>query len=229
MRWRALPAAIAGALAMLVLLFVLAERPGRARTSADVTVLVVDHGYHAGLIVPRAHLAARATALGLPALKDMVARFVAYEWLEVGWGDEGFYRRVPGPGALTVPLALKALFGPDNPSVLHLVGFSGAPPAYFEHSDLMRVRVDAAGFDAIARAMASSLPIAPGHVEPLGTGLYGASLFFRAAGAYHLVSNCNHWVARVLNAAGVPISMAAATLSPGLMIDLRWRGTGEAP
>src|SRR3712207_8668119 len=38
----------------------------------------------------------------------------------------------------------------------------------------------------------------------LGPGLYGPSLFFRADGAFHLLSVCNHWTARLLHEAGLP-------------------------
>jgi len=232
MRRRGLAAGLAGALAALLLLFVLTDLPGRtgAPSGDRVAVMVVDHGYHAGLVLPRALLAERAAALGLPQLRDMASRFVAYDWLEVGWGDEGFYRHAPEIGALTLPRALKALFGTDNPSVLHVVGFSGPPAAYFHLSDMVRLDVARADFDHIARNIAATLaPQAQGASEPLSSGLYGASLFFRADGAYHLARNCNHWVARVLNGAGVPVSLAAATVSSGLLADLRWRGGATAP
>jgi hypothetical protein len=59
--------------------------------------------------------------------------------------------------------------------------------------------------------------------KELGPGLYGTSLFFRANGAFHLFNVCNHWIARVLDAAGIPTAPVLATLSFGLLLDLRWR------
>lgn len=239
MRRRALPGILAGTLAALLLLFILTDLPGRPNGPGgqgmdvpvqDVPVMVVDHGYHAGIILPRALLYERADALGLPRLREVARQFVAYEWLELGWGDEGFYRHVPEVAALSLPLALKALFGADNPSVLHVVGFSGPPKDYFSLSDLVRIPADRDGLDGIARAIEAVLASARGEgVQPLGAGLYGTSLFFRAVGAYHLTSNCNHWVARLVNAAGAPVSLAAATASFGLLADLRLRGGASAP
>lgn len=229
---RGLAAGVAGALAALLLLFVLTDLPGRTGAPAGdrVAVMVVDHGYHAGLVLPRALLTERAAALGLPQLREMANRFVAYDWLEVGWGDEGFYRHATEIGALTLPQALKALFGTDNPSVLHVVGFSGSPAAYFHLSDVARLDMGPADFDQVARNIAATLaPQARDASESMGPGLYGASLFFRADGAYHLARNCNHWVARVLNGAGIPVSLAAATVSSGLLADLRWRGGATLP
>ncbi|MFO7315144.1 DUF2459 domain-containing protein, partial [Rhodothermus marinus] len=50
-------------------------------------------------------------------------------------------------------------------------------------------------------------------------GLYGRESFFYAAhGRYHLFNNCNHWVARALRAAGLPVH-------PGRTLTIRdlWR------
>ena len=228
---RALLAILGGALAAILALLILTDLPGQPERgrSGEIAVRVVDHGYHAGIVLPRAALATQARALGLPRLEQVAGRFTAYGWLEVGWGDEGFYRHVPAVTDLTLPLALKALFGADNPSVLHVVGLALEPEAMFGTGATLRLDMDAERLGAMARRMEATLASGPdGAPVELGPGLYGPSLFYRASGAYHLTQNCNHWVARLLNAAGVPVSLAAATASAGLMADLRWRsGAGR--
>ena len=57
----------------------------------------------------------------------------------------------------------------------------------------------------------------------LGPGLYGPSLFFRGVETFHAFNVCNHWVAALLAAAGVPTAPVIATLPQGLLIDLTWR------
>jgi hypothetical protein len=57
----------------------------------------------------------------------------------------------------------------------------------------------------------------------LGKGLYGPSLFYRAMDTFHIFNVCNHWVARLLAAAGLPTTPVLATLPPGLLFDLEWR------
>jgi hypothetical protein len=59
--------------------------------------------------------------------------------------------------------------------------------------------------------------------EPLGPGLYGPSLFYRGVETFHIFNVCNHWVARLLSAAGVPTAPVLATLPSGLFLDLQWR------
>lgn len=101
-------AGFAGLLAALGLLLFLGDLPGdydRADAQGDLSLLVVDHGYHSGVILPRAALADRARALGLSRLGTVADRFVAYDHVEIGWGDEGFYRNVPGLSLQSMPHA----------------------------------------------------------------------------------------------------------------------------
>jgi uncharacterized protein (TIGR02117 family) len=195
--------------------------PGAPITEA----FIVSHGYHAGIAVPRAALAEQASRRGLSALGYIAARFADFDWLEIGWGDEGFYRYVPTAESLTVALALRALFRPGNPSVLHVVGVKNDPPAMFANSEVVRVGLSDAGFARVADMLDSTFARSNGSLMPekLGPGLYGTSLFFRANGAFHLFNVCNHWIARVLDAAGIPTAPVLATLPFGLRLDLRWR------
>jgi uncharacterized protein (TIGR02117 family) len=188
-------------------------------------IVIVNHGYHAGIAVPRAALAEQASRRGLSALGYVATRFADFDWLEIGWGDEGFYRYVPTADSLTMALALRALFRPGNPSVLHVVGVKNDPRAMFANSELVPIGLSNAGFARVAALLDSTFARSNGSVMPqeLGPGLYGTSLFFRANGAFHLFNVCNHWTARVLDSAGIPTAPVLATLPFGLLLDLRWR------
>ncbi len=193
---------------------------------APITAIyIVNHGYHAGIAVPRAALAEQASRRGLSALGYVATRFADFDWLEIGWGDEGFYRDVPTVESLTVALALRALFRPGNPSVLHVVGVKNDPRAMFANSDLVPIGLSDVGFARVATMLDSTFARRNDSVTPqeLGPGLYGTSLFFRANDAFHLFNVCNHWIARVLDAAGIPTAPVLATLPFGLLLDLRWR------
>ena len=166
--------------------------PGATTTE----VFVVSHGYHAGIVVPRAALAAAASRQGLAALAART-RFAGFDRLEIGWGDEGFYREVPSAQSLTVALALRPrCSGRSNPTVLQVVGVS-AVRATFPHSDLVRLDLGEAGFARLAEKLDASFARGAGGLPvDLGPGLYGTSLFFRASGAFHLFNVCNHWLSR---------------------------------
>ena len=193
--------------------------------SPATEVFVVSHGYHAGIVVPRRALAEQSGRRGLSALGYVATRFAGYDRVEIGWGDEGFYREVPTLKSLTVALALRALLRPGNPSVLHVVGIEDDPRAMFPNSDLVRIDLGEAGFERLADKLDATFTRGPDGVRPeeLGPGLYGASLFFRANGAFHVLNVCNHWIAGLLDAAGVPTAPILATLPLGLLLDLEWR------
>jgi uncharacterized protein (TIGR02117 family) len=190
----------------------------------SVEIFLVNHGYHTGIVLPRAATADIGERRGLAALVAVTARFAAFSSLEIGWGDEGFYRAAPTIGAVTVPLALRALFWPGNPSVVHVVGLNESPPTVFADSELVSIRLSTDGFAGMLALLdASFARTGRGELTELGPGLYGTSLFYRAVGAFHIFNVCNHWVARLLDAAGVPTSPVLSIAPPGLLLDLRWR------
>lgn len=196
-------------------------RPG----APHVDVFIVTNFYHAGLIVPREALAEAARRHSLPALAAVTARFAPYERLEFGWGDEGFYTRVPSTAELTTALAVRALFMPGNPSVLHVVGFSEPARIAYPQADLVALSLGEAGFERLAAMLDATFARSArdGGVEELGRGLYGHSLFYRAVGTFNVLRVCNHWIADLLGAAGVPTAPVLATMPQGLLWDLTWR------
>ena len=219
---------LAAAVVVLVVLTLASVRPGDrslwpARGAATVAILVVSHGYHSGLVLPRSQLIEVAGRRGHGALVLVGERFAGFDSLEIGWGDEGFYREVPTTAALTVTTALRALLWPGNPSVLHVVGIHADPRSMFPSSDMIGLELSLAGFEHLVDRLARSLAQRSGEPSELGRGLYGTSLFYRANGNFHLLRVCNHWVADLLDAAGVPTAPLPATLPAGLLLDLEWR------
>ncbi len=190
----------------------------------SVKIMLAHNGYHTGVVLPRAAVAELAGRRGHGALIAVATRFSAYGWLEIGWGDEQFYRYVPTPGSLTVGLALHALFGLDNASVLHVVGVTN-PRAVFAQAQMGELDLSTEGFERLVdRIEATFRRDGGGLPENLGPGLYGPSLFYRAVGRFHFLHVCSHWVADMLDAAGVPTAPVFATLPQGLFFDLSMRG-----
>lgn len=199
------------ALALLLLWALVPEAPARRMTGADPgTVWLVDHGYHVGLILRREDLGDAA----------FLADFPAAQWVEIGWGDEGFYTQAATVGDVSAGLAASALLWP-TPSVLHVVALYQPPDTAFDPARMTRLEIDAEGRAALRDAVRAEIA-AP--FERLGDGLYGDSRFYRARSDYHLFNVCNHWLARALNRAGLPASELWSTLPVGLIAELRWRG-----
>lgn len=190
-----------------------------------IQAYVTTNGYHSGIAVPRAALSDVAARQGLAALTMVTTRFADYAWLEIGYGELEFYRSVPTVAAISPMMALRVLFRPGNAAVLHVVGLDRIPPAAFPQAATVRLDLSETGFARMARRVDASFAPGPAGLpaDDLGRGLYGPSRFFRAAGTFHLFHLCNHWVADMLDAAGLPTTPVIDTLAQGLLLDLRWR------
>jgi uncharacterized protein (TIGR02117 family) len=189
-----------------------------------VEVIVVASLYHSGIVLPRAALVDAARRRTLPAMAAVVERFADYPRIEFGWGDEAFYTRVPTSAELTTGLALQALFRPGNTSVLHVVGLHQHPRLAYLTDNIVALQVSEEGFDRLAAMLdATFARDANGAIEEMGRGLYGESQFYRAVGTFNVLRVCNHWIADLLDAAGVPTAPVLATLPQGLLWDLTTR------
>lgn len=193
------PTRPASALALVLLAACAAARPDLYPPPPGTPVVpirLVSHGWHTGLALPRAALAGR-----VPALAGQFAHAV---WLEIGWGDLGFY--TAPDQQITSGLTLQALFA-SRGSVLHVVGLRGTPEQAFPHSDVQPLVLGAAGFAALVDGIEASFERAPdAPAVPLGPGLYGDSRFYAARGHYWALHTCNTWTAERLLEAGCPVT-----------------------
>lgn len=180
-------------------------------------VYVVSHGWHTGLVVPRA---------GLPAgLLPEADELPTAEYLEFGWGEDRFYR-AKDPGIVD---GAKALFW-RNPSVLHVVGFRGPPARFFPDFTMVRVELSEPGMAQLCAFVRESYARdAAGKAQPLGPGLYGEGRFYRATGSYYFPKMCNFWTARALRRAGCPITPAWTISAGNVMFQARGFGTVVQP
>jgi uncharacterized protein (TIGR02117 family) len=225
LRWSGL-----GFLAVLVLLAGFTTRWGDpalyppAAGAPSTLVHVVSHGWHSGLAVPREALRTSADRQGLSRLTPVLDRFRDYPFIEIGWGEERFYRETPSVADVNVASALRALFRPGNKAVLHVVGLERTAPAVFRRSDILAVRLSERGFDRLVAFLdAAVAPDEAGRPREMGQGLYGPSLFYAATGTFSILQVCNQWVTRALGEAGLPYAPLLAHHPAGSFIDLEWR------
>ncbi len=220
----------AAALAVIVLAGATA-RPGNPSLwppkpgEPSIDVFVVSHGYHAGFALSTKALAEVAQRDGHGALLAVAERLGGFPFIEIGWGEEQFYSSVPTLSSLTPRLAVRALFNPDNRSVLHVVALPDQPREVFPSADVVRVPLSQEGYARLVAAIEATFATHgdPASPQILGRGLYRASLFFRAKGHFNILNVCNHWVSDVLAAGGLPVTPVFDTVAPGLLLDLKWR------
>ena len=229
LRWAGWTAA--AAMAVVIVAAFLTARSGDAvlfppPARTGVEIFVAANLYHSGIVIPSPAIAEAARRNSLPALGAIAERFADYPRIEFGWGDEGFYSRVPTSAELTTALALRALFRPNNSSVLHVVGLSEHPRKAYPEASIVMLSLGERGFERLAVMLDASFARTGRDrtIDEIGRGLYGPSRFYRAVGSFNLLRVCNHWIADLLDAAGVPTAPVLATMPQGLLWDLSWRG-----
>lgn len=207
--------------ALLLLLLGLSSCAGLPGPAADGdvagaghSVLLVNHGLHAGLLIARADL-----ARALPALAET---FATGDWVEIGWGDEDFYR-TPQP---SLGLALRALLRP-TPAALHVQPIDGTPRG-LSGGEVVEIRLSEAGYRRLlAFVVASFGRSAQGTPTDLGPGLFIGSRFYRAKGHYSLLRTCNTWLAEALAAGGCPLRPARLVTAGQLLSRLQQMPLGD--
>lgn len=172
---------------------------------ASVTVHVVGHGWHTGIVIRRDDIPTEAWPES--------GRFPAARFLEVGWGDRAFYES-PDAG---VSLALKAAFASAT-SVLHVAGFDRPASESFPRAEIIAIELSRRGMDSLSRFVSQAYARdAAGQPIELGSGLYRGSRFYAATGRYSLVYTCNTWIAEALRAGGCPITPVWAVTAGNLL------------
>ncbi len=178
------------------------------------SLLVVNHGYHSGLILTRQTLETHASPMG----RIWLADFPDADWFEFGWGDQGFYSGVPTWSDLSIGVAARALLIP-SPSVMHIATEAGDPKQVFSRSDLLELRLS----DQAMALLVTSIEAGAASNKATGPGLYLNSLFYPGQGSYTAFNTCNSWVSQRLRAAGLASGAAPSLFSGGLLWDLRRR------
>jgi uncharacterized protein (TIGR02117 family) len=176
-------------------------------SAPKISIYLVSHGWHAGIVLERQHLSKRVAVLQ----RD----YSHVDYLEIGWGDSDFYQtQEPHFG-----LILKAGLFPSE-SVLHIAGFKGRVERYFPNSEIVEIKLSPKQMEQLTNYIVTSFANADGG-ESLGRGLYGDSRFYRSRESYHIFNTCNVWAARGLRQTGLVIDPASAISVDDLMQQAR--------
>lgn len=198
---------------MVIVFFVLSGcsgKPYAVKNKPDLDrvtehVWVVSHGWHTGIVIPREAIEER--------LPELAERFNYAPFIEIGWGDKGFYQSEE----ITTGLTLRAMFWSPG-SVVHVVSVVDSPACYFRHSqvtELILTKGQLAGLiEFIDRSFARDKQ---GRVITLKSGIYGDSQFYEGEGRYHILNTCNKWTAKALKSAAIDIDPTLKLTSDSVM------------
>jgi uncharacterized protein (TIGR02117 family) len=167
-------------------------RPGEP----SFEVVVVNNHWHTGLVLSRDMLS--------PQLRSLMPNESDAGFVEIGWGDDGFYRSEK----VTSGLAIRAVFF-SRGSVIHAVAVPTSPDTYYAGYDvrLHRLSVSRAGLDRLNTFLERAFKTCEaGRSVRLQKGLAERSSFYQAEGRYAGWHTCNHWTADAIRTTGFPIT-----------------------
>ncbi len=148
------------------------------------------------------------------------------EWVVLGWGDEDYYRERGMTAARLLDFA-RSMLAPNSPSVVELDPEPQAPTPQSSGKAVLALELSEEGARALVERLNASFALRDGSPVAAGRGRDPGSQFFLGHGESDLARNCNHWVADLLHAAGVPSDGLLNTASPGLALGLTWLARAE--
>lgn len=206
-------------LCIVLLLSACASAPVSPPTASDcLTIRLWSNGWHANLAMP-------ADALNED--HPLRALFPEADYFLIGWGERDFYMAM-NAGFWK---ALKAII-PPSPSVMQVIAADEpVENALWPGSDLVEVAISRAGAERLAEGLARSLAYDDAGVPIiLDDGrVTGASYFLAARPNFHLFNMCNHWAAKRLQEAGLPVTARISFTAPGLLNAVRRKTPPSCP
>jgi uncharacterized protein (TIGR02117 family) len=169
-------------------------------------VFVVNYGWHTGIAISKADIPRGL----LPEAEDLPG-----ETLELGWGDRDFYQTTDAG----IGLAIKAAFSSGG-SVVHVTAFNGAVGEYFRGAEIYELTLSAEGYLRLTQFVSDSF-LRPETTNESLQGLFPNSRFYPARGKFHLLRNCNTWVAEALAAAGLSVNPSTVITAGNLFSQVK--------
>ncbi len=196
-------------LILIVSLLASANTKKPESVSLSYKAYVLKHKWHTGIILKISDINDHMILL----CND----FSSSNYIEIGWGDKGFYMAEKE----TVWLALKAVLWPTK-SVLHVAEITNQQLIQFNENELIELQLNEKDFNTLILHINQSFYINENEeLESLGNGLYGNSQFYLSTEKYHLFKTCNVWLARGLKKSNVPIKPFYALTSKNVMKQLK--------
>lgn len=157
-------------------------------------IYVVSEKWHSSLLV--------AVEDVLPHSQLLREELAPYRYMCVGWGDGDYFTGKDK----SLPTAAKALVN-SKYSALQLLGYYRSALVQIAPEDRVPVAISREGMKALTEFIEASVKLdAAGAPVPLKAYDANTGVFFEGAEQYSAKNNCNTWVSRALQAAGVPIT-----------------------
>jgi Protein of unknown function (DUF2459) len=181
---------------------------------ATETIYVVRRGWHV-------EVAFAAAEVSNPPLSAVVAEFPGVRYLSVGFGDR-HYLVARNKNA---PSLLRALW--PGAGLILATGLSAAPQRAFGAANVIEIRLTSAQMRAAQGFVGDTLALHDGEPKVDAAGPYEGSLFLTSTRRYSAANTCNTWVARTLQAAGLPVHAAGVAFAGQIWSQARRIAEGQ--
>lgn len=171
-------------------------------------IFVVNHGWHADIILKVEDINSSVLQIG-PVFKN-------YQYVEIGWGDEAFYRSLD-PSVWTT---LKAALIPTS-SALHVRALNMYNLNMFPKENIIKIPISQIAYTKLLTFIENSFAKKDYKPIILSKGLYPSSFFYLSSKKYHILHTCNVWTAEALRSAEIDISPFFAITTDALFSQIR--------
>ena len=166
---------------------------GFISTGYSKEISVVNNGWHAGIVLKVKDIDNSIWKVG--------EMFKEFKYIEVGWGDEDFYKNQDP----SIWMTLKAGLVPTS-SVVHLRAIRQNELNRFSKDKIVNLTISEKGFKQLSIFIQNSFAKEDDKFIELSKGLYTNSIFFLSSKKYHIFNTCNVWTAQALKSAEIDIS-----------------------
>lgn len=175
---------------VLVVIFLFLYSSIFAKGNKDI--FVVNHGWHTSIILKVEDINSSVWQI------DSV--FKKHQYIEIGWGDEAFYKSSDP----SIWMTLQAALIPTS-SVLHVRALSRHDLSIFSKENIIKISLSQIAYTKLLAFIENSFAKRDSKSIILSKGLYPNSFFYLSNKKYHILHTCNVWTAEALQSAEVDI------------------------
>lgn len=183
-----------------------------------VKIFVETNGFHTDLVVPIKNEETKLNWLDKIGDSTLRAEYNGYQYVAIGWGDDGFYMNSYDGDFPSVTVIFSALFIP-TPTLMHLTFYPNKP---IKSDNMASLTISADQYRNLVTYIDKSFKKDTDnhYIRKNARGYYKSDYFFHANGSYHLFSTCNDWTNNGLKGIGVKTARKAP-FSSGVMWHLQ--------
>jgi uncharacterized protein (TIGR02117 family) len=169
-------------------------------------IYIATGGIHADFILPyKSKIINWSNYIRLDDFKNL--RFIP-KYIQVGWGERGFYLDMKELKNLTIPVAIRAALLPSA-SLMHVTYYNRLPSEYY---NMKQVEISEKQYKELVEHIKSGFRTGNNGVNLIpNEGYYNYNWmvdnFYEGNGDYHLFNTCNMWTADGMYKAGIKTSI----------------------